>query len=187
MLLNSYRKARERFINYRCLGTKVPITNLDGTNTFEYSWKTFDEVYQETQYLAAVLKDYELFSTVSDPDFNLDLRVVGLSSVNREEWVVTDLAANLLGITTVPLYETLGLQMLEIILEQTEMQTIFGSEKSLLNMLNCEAGEAEERLKAIRFIRKVVCFDTPSEKLTEVCSRVGVQLFLYHELMEKCK
>lgn len=38
----------------------------------------------------------------------MTLKVIGISSVNREEWLITDLAANLLGITTVALYETLG-------------------------------------------------------------------------------
>lgn len=36
------------------------------------------------------------------------LNVLGITSVNCEQWVVTDLASNLLGITSVPLYETLG-------------------------------------------------------------------------------
>jgi long-chain acyl-CoA synthetase len=36
----------------------------------------------------------------------------------------------------VPLYETLGTTMMALILEQTEMSTIFGSDKCLLNVLN---------------------------------------------------
>lgn len=43
--------------------------------------------------------------------------ILGITSVNCEEWVTTDLAANLLGIATVPLYETLGTTMMELILE----------------------------------------------------------------------
>jgi len=49
-----------------------------------------------------------LYSDIYDLDFDLNLKVIGICSVNREEWLVTDLAANLLGITTVALYETLG-------------------------------------------------------------------------------
>lgn len=44
------------------------------------------------------------------------LKVAGITSVNCEEWIVTDMACNLLGVTTVPLYETLGAQMMELIL-----------------------------------------------------------------------
>jgi len=42
-------------------------------------------------------------------------------SINREEWLITDLACNLLDITSVPLYETLGQELLNIILTQTEI------------------------------------------------------------------
>ena len=65
--------------------------------------------------------------------------MLGITSVNCEEWVATDLAANLLGIATVPLYETLGATMMQLILEQTQMSTIFGSDKCLLNIINLAA------------------------------------------------
>jgi long-chain acyl-CoA synthetase len=79
---------------------------------------------------------------VFDPDFNTSLKVVGICSVNREEWILTDLASNLLEITSIPLYETLGHQMLLLILKQTEMTTLFGNCKSLLNVLNMAEDES---------------------------------------------
>jgi long-chain acyl-CoA synthetase len=57
-----------------------------------------------------------LANLVKDNEFNKTLKIVGLCSINREEWLVTDLACNLIGITSVPLYETLGDEMLEMIL-----------------------------------------------------------------------
>jgi long-subunit acyl-CoA synthetase (AMP-forming) len=60
--------------------------------------------------------EFNLFSKVTDEDFNRNLNILGICSVNREEWLVTDLAANLLSITSVPLYETLGADMLTLIL-----------------------------------------------------------------------
>ena len=53
---------------------------------------------------------------VRDTDFSLDLKVLGICSVNREEWLVTDLACNLIDVTSVPLYETVGDDMFETIL-----------------------------------------------------------------------
>ena len=64
---------------------------------------------------------------VEDIDFKKSLKVIGICSVNREEWLVTDLACNLLKVTSVPLYETLGNEMLEMILKETEISTLFGS------------------------------------------------------------
>jgi len=69
----------------------------------------------------------KLYGEVEDRDNGLKLKVIGICSVNREEWIVTDLAANLTNITSVPLYETLGDDMLALILRQSEVSTIFGA------------------------------------------------------------
>ncbi len=97
------------------------------------------------------------------------LKVVGITSVNCEAWVATDLAANLLGITTVPLYETLGASMLQIVLDQTEMNTIFGSDKCLLNILTlCESVNGAKP-KELRYVKNMVVFDKPSENFYSLC------------------
>lgn len=69
--------------------------------------------------MANVIQKENLVSETRDADSILE--VIGIVSINREEWIVTDLACNLLDITSVPLYETLGDEMLNIILDQTEM------------------------------------------------------------------
>lgn len=55
----------------------------------------------------------KLYNEVEDFDFGITLKVAGICSVNREEWILTDLACNLLSITSVPLYETLGEETLK--------------------------------------------------------------------------
>jgi long-chain acyl-CoA synthetase len=69
-----------------------------------------------TQDLARGILKHDLAAEVDDNELGYKLKVLGICSVNREEWVVTDLACNLLGITSVPLYETLGDEMLQLIL-----------------------------------------------------------------------
>jgi long-chain acyl-CoA synthetase len=51
-------------------------------------------------------------------------RFLSLYAKNREEWVVTDFACILAGITSVTLYDTLGKESIEYILEQTYMKTV---------------------------------------------------------------
>lgn len=115
LIINS--KSKEAHKEKKCLGTKVLIDDEDPDNkVYEYHWKTFNQVYREIQYLANSIMDHNLYSEVENPEFNVRLKVLGICSVNREEWLITDLAANLLGITTVPLYETLGADMLTLIL-----------------------------------------------------------------------
>lgn len=50
---------------------------------------------------------------------------VGIYAKNRVEWLITDMACSLFGLTSVPLYDTLGLENLTYCLKQTEMTTLF--------------------------------------------------------------
>ena len=44
---------------------------------------------------------------------------IGIYSKNRLEWLITDFACTLFGLTSVPLYDTLGLENLTYCLKQT--------------------------------------------------------------------
>ena len=129
-LFQNFQKNWKLYKNENCLGTKTK----EG-DKFVYKWKSYDQIHNELQVLATALKEEELAVKVHDPDFNMTIEVVGICSVNREEWLVTDLACNLLNITSVPIYETLGDQMLQVILKQTEMTTLFGSDVCISNIL----------------------------------------------------
>ena len=110
--------------------------------------------------------------------------------MNCEEWVTTDLAANLLGITTVPLYETLGAAMMQLMLEQTQMSTIFGSDKCLMNIISLAAQEesianTQGQLPGeLRYLENLVVFGIPSEALVEVCKQYGIMLWEYGALID---
>jgi long-chain acyl-CoA synthetase len=105
--------------------------------------------------LANAIKAEELAYTVNDSDFMLDLQVLGICSVNREEWLVTDLASNLIDVTSVPLYETLGDDMLEIILVQTEITTLFGSDVCLKNILKLVSGKKINLKQVVTFDKNI--------------------------------
>ena len=83
--------------------------------------------------------------------------------------------------TSVPLYETLGGELLNIILTQTEMTTLFGSNVCLVNVLNnIEKGNN-------KYLKKVINFDREStDQLRELAEQHGVTIVSYHEdLIEK--
>ncbi len=44
------------------------------------------------------------------------LRTLAIYSKNREEWILTDLGCAQAGITTVPIYETMGIESMEYII-----------------------------------------------------------------------
>jgi len=66
-------------------------------------------------------------------------RFLGLYSKNREEWVVTDFGCMISGITTVTLYDTLGQESIDYILDQTYMRTVVCSGDKIRNISDLKA------------------------------------------------
>lgn len=82
------------------------------------------------------------------------MRLIGIYSKNRYEWFITDWACVLFGITTVPLYDTLGVENLSYCLHQTEMTSLFVSSSSLKTLLE---------LKDMGKLRTIISYDPLDE------------------------
>jgi long-chain acyl-CoA synthetase len=82
----------------------------------EYVWKTYKESYDDSEAVAKYLLHNQLAPKIKFDDG--EFRTVALYSKNREEWIITDLGCALTAITTVTLYDTLGKESLEFILDQ---------------------------------------------------------------------
>ena len=103
-------------------------------------------------------------------------QAVGLFSINREEWCITEQACFASGLVTVPLYDTLGNDSIAYICEQTEMEIIFTSRDKLKLLTGM--------LKDIKHVKKIVCFD--SEEISEYCetlNQAGVEIILFNDLL----
>ena len=66
------------------------------------------------------------------------MEFVGVYSKNRYEWFMFDWACVLFGITSVPLYDTLGFENLTYCLNQTQMTTLFVSGSNVKNLIKLE-------------------------------------------------
>lgn len=51
------------------------------------------------------------------------MKLIGVYASNREEWTLLDLANILYGFTMVPLYDSLGLDTIEYVLNHSEIET----------------------------------------------------------------
>lgn len=79
--------------------------------------------------------------------------IVGIYSINRYEWMVSEHAIYALGCVSCPLYSTYGVNALSYILEQTEMETCFMSGEKADSLY-------EDVLRYTRtHLRRVVVFD----------------------------
>ena len=137
----------------------------------QYEFKTFGHVLRLVNKLADSIGP--LVSRNSE-----GLAVLGLYSVNREEWMITDIACALQGITTVPLYDTLGVDNIEYIIHQTEMTCVAVSTKQLPTLVTLhKAGK-------IPSLRHIFHFEAlPLSDKTEVEQSTGLSLRWYVDLI----
>lgn len=63
------------------------------------------------------------------------MRFMGLYFKNRPEWVVSDIACALSGITSVPFYGTLGMESIKQILEDTRLEILLCSVEKVPSIL----------------------------------------------------
>ena len=102
----------------------------------KYKWKTFGDVFKEIENCARgylTLNMLEI-SVCEEQEF----KFIGIYAKNREEYIVAEMAGYLLGATVVPLYDTLGLEGLQFIAQQTQLKTMFSSAEGLIKMSKME-------------------------------------------------
>jgi len=68
-------------------------------------------------------------------------RFISLYSKNREEWAVADFGSMLTGITVVTLYDTLGKESIDYILNQTNIKTVVCTADKVRNLLELKRDE----------------------------------------------
>lgn len=82
------------------------------------------------------------------------MKLIGIYSKNRYEWFVADWACVQFGLTSVPLYDTLGVENLTYCLNQTQMTTLFADRNSIKVLLT---------LKDIGNLKTIISFDPLDE------------------------
>ena len=61
---------------------------------------------------------------------------IGIISNNRPEWLITDLAAQQIGVIVIPLYPTTSLLELEFILNEAQVKYVFVTMQQCMKKLN---------------------------------------------------
>ena len=108
----------------------------------------------------------------------LKMHLVGVYAKNRYEWFVYDWACCLFGFTTVPLYDTLGIENLTYCLNQTGLTTLFLEKEVLKNIIN---------LKDRGNLRTLILFDEPTPDIADQCKTAGLELLFFDDLIKEGK
>eukprot|EP00826_Nyctotherus_ovalis_P056084 TRINITY_DN750_c0_g2_i6.p1 TRINITY_DN750_c0_g2~~TRINITY_DN750_c0_g2_i6.p1 ORF type:complete len:586 (+),score=120.93 TRINITY_DN750_c0_g2_i6:538-2295(+) len=106
-----------------------------------------------------------------------ELKLVGIYSRTREEWLLTDFACWMSSITNVPLYDTLGEESICWIFEQTLLSTIFLSSDGIPKLANIA------KKGGIKTLKNVVCFDEVIPEVKQIADEVGIKILNFADLI----
>jgi len=96
------------------LGSQV--TNEQGVKSYVY--KSYSVVFKIARQLGAGIINLNLIPDIVKYEKH-DLKMIGIFTKNREEWFTLDYANMLYGNTMIPLYDTLGIETIPFILNQS--------------------------------------------------------------------
>lgn len=131
-----------------------------------YVWISYNEVAERAKRFGAFLvkRGFE------------DKAHIGIYSVNRVEWILTEQGCFAYNYITVPLYDTLGTEALEHIMNETNMSVVIASKDKVKGLLEMKG--------AIPDLKLIVCMDPIDDDLVKKSAEVGIEL-LYFETAEE--
>ena len=135
----------------------------------EYRWSTYDEVRAMIEGLGSKLPD---FCPLKE-----GLKAVGIFSKTRMEWVIGDYAAILYGITTVPLYDTLGKEAIVHIIRYTGLETVICSAECGKKLLTIN------KTDSLGDLRTLIVMDPVSEEVATLASSQGISALFMGDLI----
>ena len=101
----------------------------------KYVWKTYSQIWELAKCFAYGIAKFNLCPEVSVDDEMLGkgvkMKFLGILAKTREEWMISNFGCQFDTITIVPIYETLGINSIEYILQQTELTDILAETNSL--------------------------------------------------------
>jgi long-chain acyl-CoA synthetase len=91
----------------------------------------------------------------------------GIFSKNRVEWLLTDIGSCLFGLTSIPIYDTLGDENITYVFKHTELTTCFVNDGALKSLMKC---------KDLVNVTTFVCYDKFSEEQAQFFQGKGIHL-----------
>jgi len=116
----SFEAGLRRHAHEECLGTRAPPPGSQ-----PYVWHTFAQVAETRAQLGSALRGRGIAKG----------EAVGVYMANRLEWVTTELACASFGMVSVPLYDTLGADVVEYICNHAELKAVVCSQAELPKLL----------------------------------------------------
>jgi long-chain acyl-CoA synthetase len=98
---------------------------------------------------------------------------VGIFARNRPEWVISEQAANMFSLVTVPLYDTLGTESMQFILTQTELKLIVCDDsKKALQVMGLKSN-----------LEFLIIIDDITQEARDKASEINIRLFSFNDVI----
>ncbi|EER06432.1 Long-chain-fatty-acid--CoA ligase, putative [Perkinsus marinus ATCC 50983] len=158
-----FRKAAEKYADQPCHGTRP---RLDDGSVGPYEWQTYKEVYDRILNFGRGLEHLNLLSKSGDGS----MRVIGIYMKNRSEWIIAEQGAFTRRATTVPLYDTLGEDVVDYIVNQVVLETVVCTASQIPRLVACKA--------ECPSLTNIICVDPEacSESVTTAMTEAGLKL-----------
>jgi len=167
-------KSFDTYKDKPCLGWRK---EKDSGLEAEYSYINYGVVKSYAQTLAKNLIENDLHNT---DEFN-GYKFLGIFAKNCAEWIITDIACQLMSITTVTFYSTLGDLAFEHICHQTNVKTICVSVDSINTFINYKNKFGLEN------VQNVIVFDLSNTihfDALDNLAKTGVKVFSFTNLVK---
>lgn len=155
-----FSESVKKYPNNQMLGRR----QLKDGKAGAYSWLTYQQVYDATLTIGSAIRR----RGVNPGD------KCGIYGVNCPEWIMAMEACNSQSITYVPLYDTLGANAVEFIINHAEVSIAFVQESKLPAILTCLS-------KCASNLKTIVSFGNVSDKQKEAAKEVGIACFSWEE------
>ena len=152
-------------------------------NNYEnkYTWLTYNYVYENCKYFAKGIELLNLCPIFHSKN-NGDFKLLGIYSKNRIEWIMAFLGSHANNATVVTIYDTLGENAVEYILNQTELETILIEACSLSKILKLIKERRSNKIK------NLIVMDIEDEpQIIKELKSLGINIYTFDEIISKGK
>lgn len=102
---------------------------------------------------------------------------LGIYSKNREEWAIADIACMKSSTTIVPFYDSLGMDALSLVINQTELITMCIEKSQIDNLLNVKQTKSPT-------LKNLIIFDEIEESEKEKGRAHGVTIYNFKDILK---
>ncbi|XP_058203562.1 long chain acyl-CoA synthetase 4-like [Rhododendron vialii] len=159
---DNFRMSVDKYPNNSMLGQREILNGKAG----KYVWLTYKEVYDTVMKLGNSIRSCGVE----------DGGRCGIYGANCSEWVISMQACNAHRLTCVPLYDTLGANAVEYIINHAEVTIAFAHEKKVPELLKTFPNTT-------KYLKTIVSFGDVTPEQREEVKKFGLALYTWHEFL----